>query len=314
MSGIQIPEKFYQEEIKDFLEKTEFIFTKNKTYITNFTLDLSHIKEISILGMLVIYKFIAYTVKHSIFRRPVLSWGLTNSVKSLFNEFGFTPLIDNFVNNKNKNKIEESYKALKSSTTDVLFCAPHSMLRTEANRNELEQEFLNKIAEFYDSTRNSIVNLCTSELMLNFWSHATIDADSIIVAKGGKTYFNLFLIDNGEGLISSLKRNPIYQGESDEDLLYSVFEEGISSKPNTNHQGRGLFLVRELVKLNEGELIVFTEGFQYRLKDGKINVSKAPYWKGVVMTVKLKLRRPRDITHLLKPKFRYKIRSICNND
>ena len=162
MSGIQIPEKFFQTEIRDFLGKTEFIFKRNTTYIANFTLDLSHIKEISILGMLVIYKFIAYTVKNKIFRHPTLNWGVTSSVKSLFNEYGFTPLIDNFVNYKNKTKITESYKALKSSSTEELFCAPHSMLRTEANRNELEQDFLNKIAEFYDTTRNSIVNLCTS--------------------------------------------------------------------------------------------------------------------------------------------------------
>lgn len=309
MKKIKIQPNFYEDEINDFLNETTFIFTSKNKKIKNFILDLSKLKNISILGMLVIYKFISYTAKNSVFASPTLQWDAR--VRKIFDQYGFTKLLDKFINysTKTKQNVNEFYNSLIGSETKTLFCSPHCMLRNDLqNSISLEQSFLNKIREFYDATKGETVNLITSELMLNFWTHATVDTDSIIVAKGGINYFSLYLIDNGDGILTTLKQNVSYINVPDPVLLEQAFNPGITSKPNTNHHGSGLYLVRELVKLNKGELHLYTEGYQYRIKDGKIKVIQAPYWHGAILELKIKLNKIKDVTNVKQPDFKHKIR------
>ena len=76
--------------------------------------------------------------------------------------------------------------------------------------------YLSKIQEFYGNTYQAhTIAFCIAELFSNFWSHATQDSGTVMVAKGNKSFIEICFADTGEGIINSLKNaNVIYKAMS----------------------------------------------------------------------------------------------------
>lgn len=299
----QPPSRFNRSEVNNFITSSSFIFKSCEKKEKNFVLDLSRIKEITLFGQLLIYKFISYTVRNACFLEPKILWHPDRKIENEFTKSGFQNILSSYISYpKDRKRIEQSYKKFKSISENNYFFSPHCLIRSqEESRNKIEQDFIDGVSAFYTNKKCvSVVALCISELLMNFWSHATDDSDTVLVARGGQKYFELFFADNAQGIITTLKKSDEQiRKKANIEVLEDAVKKGVSSKKNTFHQGYGLYLVSQLAISNHGIFSIYSEGAQIHFSKRKIKKGEAGYWKGTIVYLKLDLNKPKTIKDLL---------------
>jgi hypothetical protein len=300
------PDHFNRGEVDTFLKQCSFMYKCRNRREKNFILDLHNMKDISLLGQLLIYKFVSYTARNACFAKPQISWHPDMIIHEQFNQSGFLNIMQTYVNTpRDWPTILKSYEELKTITKDSYFFAPHTLLRNEEQkRNEVEQKFLDGISSFYSERKSvSVISICISELIGNFWAHATDDSETVMVSKGGDKYFELFFADNAQGIISTLKdSNPEYKKMTDIDVFKLACEQGVSSKKGTDHKGFGLYLVSRLAQKNHGVFTIYSEGYCISYSEKGMKTYECGYWKGTIIDLRLELKKPHTIASLgLKP-------------
>ena len=292
---IQAPKNFTKNFIMDFLRKVEVTFKWKEKSIKDIEIDLSKIKNIDILGLLIIYKYIDYTSTHRCFYEPKL-W-IDTYINEIWSKYEFDQLIQAYLTN---NETDKAFKDLRVTLDDRFIIAPQALLRNSDYSNEyLKKEFIPKIEKYYkgNSKVTDLIFSCFSEILLNFWEHAVNDTRSIIIADGNPSVIDIACADTGIGIISSLR--DVLKTTKESELLSQAVEKGVTSKPNTNHMGFGLWLVNELVKINNGRLHLYSEGYYYYNNYGKIKYGSCPYWPGTIIFINLSLKNPKTLTDLL---------------
>ena len=293
----QAPKNFTKNFIPEFLRKIEKTFYWKNKLVPNINIDLSNIKKIDILGLLIIYKYIDFTYTHFCFKKPNLQ--VESYIEDAWNEYEFDKLIKAYISNKEVTELP--FKQFKIKVEEKFIIAPQALLRNSTYTNEyLTNEFIPKIEQYYnkDSKTTDLIFSCFSEILLNFWEHAVLDTKSVIIADGNKDKIEIACADTGIGIISNLdtifkdKINPI-------EYLSKSVQKGVTSKPNSNHMGFGLWLVNELVKLNNGRLHLYSEGYFYFNDYGKIKTGPCSYWPGTIIYVNLNLKNPKTLSELL---------------
>ncbi|HLO69781.1 MAG TPA: ATP-binding protein [Flavipsychrobacter sp.] len=271
----------------------------NERAVPNVIMDYSKIKEISIIGLLLLYKFIDYTYQNYCFKNPDMLVG--DVIEDAWEKYEFEDLINRYI--LNKDITEQAYKKFKVKVDENFIIAPQPLLRsTQYSSESLKNEFLPKLHKYYNNNEKIVQMLftCLSEVLLNFWEHAVDDNRSIVVADGTKTKIEIACADTGSGLISSLKGNPKYEKLPHEYILSKAFERGVTSKEKTHHMGYGLWIINEIVNRSKGKFHVYTEGFYYKNEYGKVKKGKCAYWKGTIIYIYLPLTKPTTFSDILK--------------
>lgn len=296
MIVLSAPKKFTKNFVKDFLRKVEKTFEWNNKLVPNVEINLSPIKEIDILGLLIIYKYIDYTHANHCFKKPNLL--VDNYINTAWAEYEFDQLIQAYISNKEVT--ERAFKEFKIRLEDKFIIAPQALLRNSNYTNEyLKNEFIPKISQYYKNQKiTDLIFSCFSEILLNFWEHAIQDTKSIIIADGNNSKIEIACADTGVGVISNLS-NYFENKYSKSELLTKAMEKGVTSKPNSNHMGFGLWLVNELVKLNQGRLHLYSQGYYYYNDFGKISTGSCAYWPGTIIYINLNLLNPQTLSNLL---------------
>src|SRR5690606_4931870 len=238
---IKIPEILNASNILPFLRNVSIIFSFENQHLSNYAMNISKLKKINVLGMLLIYKIIEFSVEKNCFRLPQIYF--EDFMEEKWHEYDFIPLINSYIAQKDTSK---NLKNLTVQMTDKFILAPQPLLR-ESNftNNYLKTKFLPKINEYYQGKNKviSMISTCFSEILLNFWEHAVDDTKSIMIAEGNNSYMEIACADTGNGILSTLKNNPKYQKFQNEKLiLHSTFK-NITSKENTYHMGYGLWII-----------------------------------------------------------------------
>lgn len=294
----QAPRKFTKNFINDFLRKVEISYSWNEKLVPNIKIDLSEIREIDILGLLIIYKYIDYTHNKFCFKNAELY--VDKYINNVWAEYAFDKLIQAYISNKEVTDVP--FKEFKITVNERFIIAPQALLRnSNYTREYLHEEFIPKINAYYSKNPKvtDIIFTCFSEILLNFWEHAIEDTKSVIIADGNKNKIEIACADTGVGIISNL--DALYKGTvKKENLLSKAVQKGVTSKPNTNHMGFGLWIVNELVKLNGGQLYLYSQGFYYHNNFGKIKTGKNPYWPGTIIYLNMNLDSPKTLSDLLK--------------
>ena len=266
--------------VKYFLKEVSPLFGMNEKEIPNVVFDAYDLEKAGLLGHLLIYKFMEYSFKKKCFLNP------TFSIKhGIFNEFrktGFQKLVLAFVNDKKK-----EFEKLKYEEENGIFIAPINLANFE--KGDGQDLYAPQIRDYYvDNKLAFIVTLCMSEIAANYSAHAEDDTNSILVAKGNHSTFEIACADNGKGIVNSLR--PVLERDY---LPYEVLElamqQGVTSKKNTDHMGYGLWLVNEMVTMLRGELHIFTDRAYYINRQGSIKKGESDYWRGTITYVRLSL-------------------------
>lgn len=288
------PEVFTQQYARYFLSSVESMFGFSGKNVPNFFFDLSKTKTINILGLLLIYKFLEYTVEHKCFKNPVCNLRECHYVSKELERYGFKKLVYAFINDDIPNY------DLKFKEEDEFFIAP-IVLDRGADFCSVEGQYAAKINRFYSyDSKASFVSLqCLGELSSNFIAHAKNDTKSVLAARGNREYVELACADTGVGIISNLK--PLFSATSSNyQILSKSLEKGVTSKLNSAHMGYGLWLINEFVTIGKGELAVFSEGAYYINAGGKIKLGQCAHWKGTIIYIKITMKDTKVYSEVLK--------------
>ncbi|MEE3410092.1 MAG: hypothetical protein VZQ47_05520 [Treponema sp.] len=296
---IEVPKFFNLSHIEDFIADISPYLRKTDEPIKGVLLDVSKVKEICLLGQLLLYKFISYTADNKCFLSPKIQ-GISNPVlREQLGKSGFWELIDTYVKRPNDKKaIIKSYNNLKIVDEADFLIAPQKLLRTDClNEKKIESMYLSKIQEFYGNTyRAHTIAFCIAELFSNFWSHATQDSGTVMVAKGNKDFIEICCADTGEGIISSLRNaNAIYKTLPGSVIMKKALEKNVTSKPNTNHLGMGLYMINCVVLNGKNNIFkIFSDMEEYyftsKAKEIFRSISSIGGWKGTVTYLRLDIK------------------------
>lgn len=293
---ITAPKFFTQNSIPVFLKDSSTIFSLRFREEKNFILDVSNIKKISLFGQLLLYKFISFTAENKCFYKPSINGLYQNEVlRKELSESGFWKIIVTFVHSPdNQKKITESYEELKTNIKDNILLAPLKLLRSETNiRQALEKEYFEKISSFYNSEISSTICFCLGELFTNFWSHATEDSGTIMVAKGDHNSIDIYFADTGAGIINTFKFSDAkYQKWQKKSIMRCALEKNVTSKPNSNHLGMGLYMLKCITLNNKDSIFhIISDEVEYIQSQNKPGVIKdTSFWNGTITHLKLNIK------------------------
>lgn len=295
---IRMPKIMNATSVNEVLSEFKDVFSYENQRLVGYTLDLSKIKKINVLGMLVIYKILEFSVEKKCFLNPEIHYEELIEIK--WAEYQFLPLINSYIREVDSS---QKFKNLKIQLTDKFILAPQPLLRdTNFTDNFLKNKFLPKVKEYYNGNEKviSMIFTCFSEILLNFWEHAVEDTKSIMMADGNKSYMEIACADTGNGIISTLKNNPKYKKTPNEKLISKSINKNVTSKENTYHMGFGLWIIDQIVREIKGRFHLFSEGVHYSNEYGKIKTTKTGFWKGTIVYIALPLNNAKSLCDIDK--------------
>lgn len=293
---IKVPEILNASNVLSFLRNVSIIFTFENKQLEDYALDLSKLKKINVLGMLLLYKIIEFGAERKCFHQPHIYF--EQFMEDKWHEYDFIPLINAYVKQQDTSR---NLQNLNVQMTDNFILAPQPLLRDSDFTNKyLRTKFLPKINEYYSGREKviSMISTCFSEILLNFWEHAVEDTKSIMIADGNKSYMEIACADTGNGIISTLKSNPKYSEINDEKLILKSTHKNITSKENTNHMGYGLWIIDQIVTSVKGRFHLYSEGVAYINDYGKSKTLKTGHWKGTIVYLALPLENAKSLSDI----------------
>lgn len=288
------PTKFTYPNVKHFLSEVGEIFTLKDKKISNVLFDVSNIQKIDLLGQLLLYKFVEYSIVNNCFDKPRTNLANHKYLKKELEKTGFIKLVEAFMRQRIS---DEGYSALTYKTPDRFFIAPMKLQRG-VGKESVEMQYSQQICEFYkDSSRAQFVALQSmGEVASNFIEHAVNDTTSVLVASGDHKRFEIACVDTGDGIISTLKKHLLMSANTQltpYDVLQKAISKGITSKKNSNHMGYGLWLLNQMVSASSGELCIYSEGAYLVNHNGKIKKGLCSSWKGTIVYASLPIAKPK---------------------
>lgn len=287
---IVAPKNFRANSIIKFIYDCQEIYDLPNRKENGFLLDLSKIRECTMIGVLLIYKIIEFSIKNDCFRGPM--YLIDDPFRESMEKYGFTKLILTYL--ADKEVAEKEFANLKISVSDNFIIAPQALLRNDKYSSEvLNKRYLPQIEKYYSFKPKAVtmIFLCFSEILLNFWEHAVDDTQSIIVANGNKSNIEVACVDNGKGILTTLKLSGKEQKDNLSTMISAV-EKGVTSKELSNHMGYGLWIIDQIAQRTKGRFHLYSEGFYYFREFGKVKKGKCGYWQGTIVYLSIPLNNP----------------------
>lgn len=312
---ITAPKYFTPQNILEFLDECVPIFKLKGTNTPGYVFDLLKVRECSMLGTLIFYKITEYTFTNNCLFQPSIAFNYDEPiVMDAFKRFGFWDLIMDYM--EDRNSVEKSYRRLEVKIENNFIIAPQALLRdSNFSSKALRENFLPQIEDYYSASPKavSMIFLCLSEVLLNFWEHAVDDTKSIIVANGNQTRIEIACADTGKGIISTLMAGAGLRTKMPSDLLAKAVEKGVTSKKMTNHMGYGLWILDQIVKLVKGRLHIYSQGAYYQNDFGKSKSGDCAFWNGTIIYVSLPLKEPKTLVDIEGYSEKHKIQQLKIN-
>lgn len=275
----------------ELLKNLEGAFGMENKSVPEVKINLRKLEKTSLLGVLINYKFIEYTYKNYCFKKAELI--VNDYVMSEWERYGFTELFNLYISNKDIT--EKWYKKLNVKVDDRFIIAPQALLRdNNYSQTFLNTNFLPKIEEYYSGNEKavSMIFLCLSEILLNFWEHAIDDTNSILVAEGNINHIEIACADTGNGIITTLEKTLDKKINTKPLKILEAVKKNVTSKKNTNHMGYGLYILNEIATRAKGRFHIYSEGAYYTNDFGTIKNNNCGYWKGTIIYLSLPLSKP----------------------
>lgn len=286
------PKNMEINNLASFVRMFNFIFDLSGKEKPNYFLAFSNVERCDVTGVLILYKILEYSVSHKCFLSPKTDVFNSGLIKAYITEFGFLELIKSLMNDSDAIDLRP-YKKLRISSDEKVLVAPIALIRKDTGHSFdiIKNHYEPVISSFYKNERvQQMILSVYTEILHNFWAHATSDNKSIIVGYGTKNYFEIACCDNGYGIDGTM--NTRFSSKNSKFLVKKAMENGVTSKINSNHMGYGLWYINEVVSKARGRLTIVSNNVLYRNDYGKVSVSDCPFWKGCIVSLKLPLSNP----------------------
>lgn len=281
-----LPSRLTRGNVVELVGTLNFFFNVAGQKVKNMFLRFDNVSKVDVLGILVLYKFLEYSVMHSCFDSPTFNLTFNKFLDNEISKFGFSSLITGLMNNKAK---EHYYRNLDTQVTADFIHAPIAILRGKDMQSQ-KKKAQKEIANYYgDNDTTAMILQVFSEVFQNFLSHAETDNRSIVVMHGDKNKIAIACADNGIGILKSMSDNPTYANLKPTKLLLKALERGVTSKEGTNHLGYGLYYINEVVSRLGGQLIIYSDRYYLYNISGKINITSLHNWNGTIIYISIPL-------------------------
>ena len=279
------PEKFTQQYVRFFLMEVENLFKMKDKQIKNVFFETKYTKEVNILGVLLIYKFLEYSVINKCFMNPMSNILNSKVLMKEIDMYGFKSMIQQFL----KDKIPTDY-SMSYNDKGGVFIAPMTLNRGQSAENT-EVEYRKNISDYYkyDSKISFVILQCLGEIISNFSEHAVMDTKSILVASGNKDYFEIACADTGDGIVSTLGPTLKTKQNANYLIIEQALQKGVTSKQNDDHMGFGLWLIDRFADASGGEFCLFSEGGYIHRRQNKLKKGACAKWKGTIVYLRIDL-------------------------
>ena len=286
--------KNYDDEI---IRKLGCFYRYKQLQKHSFYLDFQDVVELDLLGLLILYKFLDYSVVNKCFFNPcLLNYEENRTIRDRVAYYGFKNLIDDLKKNKDSDR---QYKNLQVSVSDDFIIAPMALLKETSSSDYLNNDYSRKIEGYYHNHKvNAMIFTVFSEMFLNFWAHALGDSKSVIVAHGNQEMIEIACADSGEGVVKSI--TDAFPRCKKEDALKMALKKDVTSKKGSNHMGYGLWLINEIVTKSGSRFLLRSEEYCYENMAGKTRFYTSATWHGTIVYVKLFLTNPITIDDIEK--------------
>ena len=298
-----LPKNFNHNSIDDFLLRFGTIFSKIDKLEPDVVVECGSIRKISVIGVMLLYKWMDFTLKKQCFLNPEIFVEEKDELMESLGKYNFLELMRGIIDKVPAKKEQKIYESLKVRQENNLIIAPQPMIRGNSlTRDNLHRIYAPQIIDFYGNEKvTEMVLTCISEILLNFWKHALDDPQSILVAEGNKSKIEIGCADTGNGIISTLREGkPDFRKLTSKQILQKSIQKNVTSKPNTPHMGRGLWILDEIATITGGIFHLYSEGVSYKNQNGKKIIDNCGYWKGTIVYLNLPLQKPIAIDGILK--------------
>lgn len=281
-----LPSRLTRGNVVELVGTLNFFFNVAGQKVKDLFLRFDNVSKVDVLGILVLYKFLEYSVMNSCFDSPTFNLTFNKFLDNEISKYGFSSLITGLMNNKAK---EHYYRNLDTQVTADFIHAPIAILRgidMQSQKKKAQKE----IANYYgDNDTTAMILQVFSEVFQNFLSHAETDNRSIVVMHGDKNKIAIACADNGIGILKSMSDNPTYAKMKPTKLLLKALERGVTSKEGSNHLGYGLYYINEVVSRLGGQLIIYSDCYYLYNISGKISVTSLHNWNGTIIYISIPL-------------------------
>lgn len=283
-----LPERIVVNYLTTFLRKMNVFYTFKDTRQPSFHLSAYNVKDIDLLGVLLLYKFLEFSIANRCFDRPSADY--FDRIRNRIAAYGFGTLLSECFSDPKK--MENEYNNLRPHVNSQDFIvSPITLFQGNKNRSHIERNCFSHISSYYDDVKQAdMVFIVMSELIGNFYSHSDDSNKSILVAYGNKRWIEIACADSGLGIVSTL--SPVFPNKREREVLFHSLQKGVSSKPNTDHMGNGLWMLDQIVRCNRGRLLLCSQNSLYERIGDKTSIIDCPRWKGSIVYVKLDVSHP----------------------
>lgn len=150
----------------------------------------------------------------------------------------------------------------------------------------------------------ALLDYCLSEIMDNVLRHS--DYPNIDCGKGmvcaqlfqSNKEIRLMICDAGVGIHEALTKSERskYKDLTEEEALNKCIERGVT---NGEGLGFGLFATSEFIRLNKGEMVLYSGNTFIRIINGKITTQKGNFWQGTFVFMRIKTNIPVDYKQIM---------------
>lgn len=114
-----------------------------------------------------------------------------------------------------------------------------------------------------------------------------------------KGHLEVFIVDSGIGIVTSMRKNDKYVGKSDEELLPISLD---YSEGSGTGRGHGLYFVSEFIHRNNGEMLYISGKNNIFIDGSGRKLGNNEHYNGVIMKLKFKFEVSTTTLDLMKEK------------
>lgn len=282
---LQSPKNVSQTRLTDYLTAFEPVFIGSKQF-QNMEFDFSKVKSISLLGQMLVYKTLEWNAFKNRYERATLT--LSKNMRTELKKTGMHYYLKPMLKGSIRKWFGHHDNKLKTEITDNFIIYPVFVSREDKYDKQLSV-LLDRLESFYSFNPHiiHILGIVISEIYGNFSSHAIDDERTIMAARGNNQYVEFGFVDNGQGIVSSLKHAGVVTHKKP---ISRSIEQGVTSKEGTDHIGYGLWHVSRICQTTNSQLIICSEGSSLSLSRKLDFVEKnVGFWKGTILYVRLNI-------------------------
>ena len=145
---LSLPKRLVINSLFDIISRVNFVFDLNEKKESDFFLNVEKVKNVDIIGILILYKFIEYAVVKNCFNNPVTNYNHQSyKINQFVKLFGFEEYFNAYIKKKDLNK---ALNNLDIETSDGFIIAPQVLAKGKIqSKKNFDIKFKKELLSFW---------------------------------------------------------------------------------------------------------------------------------------------------------------------